>query len=135
MTAIGQKVRRFLSTTEKGDTLYFLDLGDRFLQVWCKGWGEVAKVRGKSTELQLPPFAAGQEIVRLRAYDFPENGTVVSFANGAALQVYFPPLMEGADVYTDFDFYDRQEVAGHLEPRLAEVQDPIIREEPASDGL
>lgn len=133
MTAIGQKVRRFLSTTEKGDDLYFLDLGGSFLQVWCKGWNEVPSVRGKAVKLNLPPFAAGQEIVRLRAYEFPENGTVVSFANGTALQVYFPPLMEGADVYTAFDFYDSQAVTDRLEPSLTELQDPIVREEPAPD--
>ena len=136
MSAIGQKVRRFLSTRGKGDDdLFFLDLGGRFLQVCCNGWDEVPKFPGKPTELKLPSFAAGQEIVRLRKYDYPENGTVISFENGAALQLYYPQLMPGAEVYTDFDFFDHQQVVSHLEPYLAELEDPIVREEPAPEGL
>lgn len=131
MSVIGREVRRFLSTTEKREDLYFLDLGGIFLQVWHQGWRELAKIPGKFLELDLPPFAAGQTIVRLRAYDYPENGSVVSFANGAALQVFFYPFTDDdGHVSTVYAFYDPQRAAERLEPGLAELDDPIVREEP-----
>lgn len=134
LSPIGKKVRRFLSNSPKRQDQYYLDLGGTFLEVWFRGWSESYNTPQKTIELELPPYIAGQTIVRLRAYDFPENGTVVSFANGAALQVYFYPFSDhDGHVYTVFSFYDPPRVVSQLEPSLAELEDPIIREAPCAE--
>ena len=133
MSPIGKRVRRFLSNTNEREDRYFLDLSGTYLEVWFRGWSESYDTPRKTIEFELPPYICGQTIVRLRAYDFPENGTVVSFANGAALQIYLPPLMDDdGRVYTAYDFYEPLAVS-QRESSLAEVGDPIVREEPPSD--
>lgn len=132
MTAIGKRLRRFLTKPRDGDDLYFLELEGLVLEVWVKGWHELARPPEGTSELALPAFAAGQEIVRLRAHDYPGDGTVVTFANGAALVVYFHPFTDDdGQVHTVYELVDPAAAAETYEPALAEIADTVVQEEPA----